>query len=154
MTDWYDRAVATRDDHLVPAGKWTFDDGGRSTAVGFGGTSPTGDCGPRAVAIATGLDYATVYRELAALNGGKRPTDGTARKAVDKFLTDRGFEWVPTMKIGSGCTVHLRADELPAGRLVVRCSRHFAAVVDGIVRDTHDPTRDGTRCVYGYWKAP
>lgn len=24
---------------------------------------------------------------------------------------------------------------------------------DGVIRDTHDPSRDGTRCVYGYWTA-
>lgn len=30
----------------------------------------------------------------------------------------------------------------------------YAAVVDGVVRDTHDPSRDGTRCVYGYWREP
>ena len=56
------------------------------------------------------------------------------------------------MKIGSGCTVHLRADELPTGRLIVSVSRHVVAVIDGVIHDTHDPSRDGTRCVYGYWK--
>jgi hypothetical protein len=58
---------------------------------------------------------------------------------------------VPTMQIGSGCRVHLRADELPAGRIICQVSRHLCAVIDGVVYDTHDPTRDGTRCVYGYW---
>ena len=58
------------------------------------------------------------------------------------------------MAIGQGCTVHLRADELPAGRLVVRLSRHVCAVVDGTVHDNHDPRRNGTRCVYGYWRFP
>lgn len=57
----------------------------------------------------------------------------------------------PTMAIGSGCKVHLRADELPTGRLVVSVSKHLVAVVDGVVHDTHDPRRGGTRCVYGYW---
>jgi hypothetical protein len=28
------------------------------------------------------------------------------------------------------------------------------AVVDGVVRDTHDSSRDGTRCVYGFWFDP
>ena len=23
---------------------------------------------------------------------------------------------------------------------------------DGVVHDTYDPSRDGTRCVYGYWR--
>jgi hypothetical protein len=55
------------------------------------------------------------------------------------------------MFIGQGCKVHLREGELPMGRLVVNLSKHFTAVIDGVVYDTHDPTRDGTRCVYGYW---
>ncbi len=58
------------------------------------------------------------------------------------------------MKIGQGCTVHLRADELPGGRLIVRVSRHMCAVIDGVIHDTHDPSRAGTRCVYGYWSHP
>lgn len=56
------------------------------------------------------------------------------------------------MGIGTGCRVHLRPDELPRGRLVVKLSRHITAVIDGVVYDTHDPTRGGTRCVYGYYR--
>jgi len=63
-----------------------------------------------------------------------------------------GFVWTATMRIGSGCKVHLDPDELPTGRLVVAVSKHYVAVVDGIVHDLYDPSRDGRRCVYGYWK--
>ena len=57
------------------------------------------------------------------------------------------------MRIGSGCKVHLRADELPAGRLIdVRVARHLAAVIDGVIYDNHDCSRGGTRCVYGYYR--
>lgn len=56
------------------------------------------------------------------------------------------------MGIGTGCRVHLRADELPVGRIIVAVSKHYAAVVDGVLRDTFDCSREGTRCVYGYWK--
>jgi hypothetical protein len=56
------------------------------------------------------------------------------------------------MQIGSGCTVHLKANELPAGRLVVSVSKHLTAVVDGVIHDTHDCSRGETRCVYGYWQ--
>ena len=55
------------------------------------------------------------------------------------------------MTIGSGTRVHLRADELPAGRLIVRISKHMSAVIDGVVYDMFDPTRGGTRVVYGYF---
>jgi hypothetical protein len=25
-------------------------------------------------------------------------------------------------------------------------------VIDGVIHDTHDCSRGGTRCVYGYWR--
>jgi len=73
------------------------------------------------------------------------------------------------MQIGSGCKVHLSADELPSGRLVVAVSKHFTAVIDGVIHDVHNPQRGGRsfmkvengiethgttpeRCVYGYYK--
>ena len=58
---------------------------------------------------------------------------------------------------------HLLKGELPAGRLVVAVSKHYTAVIDGVIHDTHDPTRAMIwyeagkpprmthRCVYGYW---
>jgi hypothetical protein len=55
------------------------------------------------------------------------------------------------MGIGTGTTVHLRDGELPMGRLIVACSRHYVAVIDGVIHDTSDPSRDGTRAVYGYY---
>jgi hypothetical protein len=55
------------------------------------------------------------------------------------------------MHIGSGCRVHLRADELPPGRLIVEVSRHVVAVIDGVIHDLADPSRGGRRCVYGYF---
>lgn len=58
----------------------------------------------------------------------------------------------PRMKIGSGCTMHLRKDELPSGTIICKTSRHVVTAIDGVVQDTYDCTRDGTRCVYGYWK--
>ena len=70
------------------------------------------------------------------------------------FSTVDAYAQNATMTIGSGCTVHVKADELPPGRLVLSCSRHYVAMVDGMPHDTHDPSRDGTRCVYGYWRAP
>jgi hypothetical protein len=58
------------------------------------------------------------------------------------------------MAIGSGCAVHLRAEELPKGRLLVKVSGHLTAVIDGVLYDTHDCSRRGTRCVYGYFSKP
>jgi hypothetical protein len=144
--------------------QWRKDDGGRASA-GFKGS--TGDCVTRAIAIATGQPYRAVYDELnerakAAHARSRKKTKGKRsyartgleRKVYEPYLLELGWEWVPTMKIGQGCTVHLRADELPSGRLVVAVSKHLCAVIDGVVHDTHDPSRDGTRCVYGYYREP
>jgi hypothetical protein len=61
------------------------------------------------------------------------------------------WRWVPTMQFGSVCKVYLREDELPSGRLVINVSKHTTAVIDGVIHDTHDPSRNGTRCVNGYF---
>ncbi len=135
-----------------------FDDGGRHE-TGYRGR--TGDCVARAIAIAAQRPYQEVYDALNEIGKQERASKrrrgkSSARTGVYKttythYLGALGWTWVPTMKIGSGCTVHLRAGELPAGRLVVSVSRHIVAVIDGVVHDTSDCSRGGTRCVYGYW---
>lgn len=140
---------------------WAYDDGGRADA-GFVGT--TGDCVTRAIAIATGRDYLEVYDAINAHARSERPSKqrrgessartGVHRVTYEPYLLGLGWVWTPTMRFGEGCRVHLRADELPPGRLVVAVSKHLCAVVDGVVRDLSDPTRDGTRCVYGYYSHP
>ena len=76
---------------------------------------------------------------------------GVFRRTYDKYLKSLGYRWIPTMGIGTGCQVHLRADELPKGRLIVKLSKHLTAVIDGIVYDTFDCSREENRCVYGYY---
>jgi hypothetical protein len=143
------------------APKFVHDDGGRA-AAGYKGDAP-GDCACRAIAIATGTPYQTVYDALNGLGQRERVTKrrrhksgartGVHKATFRKFLTDLGWTWVPTMFIGGGCKVHLRADELPSGRLIVSLSKHLTTVIDGVVHDTYDGSRDGTRCVYGYFIA-
>lgn len=137
--------------------RFKYDDGGRA-AAGFKGT--TGDCTCRAIAIATGKLYREVYDALNVLEkdtparSGKRKCSartGVRRVTYDKYLLSLGWKWTPTMKIGQGCRVHLRSDELPSGRLVCIVSKHMTAVIDGVIYDSYDPSRDGSRCVYGYW---
>ena len=144
---------------------WIKDDGGRE-AAGFKGKA--GDCVTRAVAIASRRPYLEVYNRFANGNAAQRITkrskdskagkrtarDGisTRRKWFGDYMRELGFEWVPTMRIGQGCTVHLRSDELPGDRLVVSVSRHMVAMIDGVIHDTYDPSRAGTRCVYGYYR--
>lgn len=144
---------------------WTFNDGGRA-AAGFKGL--TSDCVCRSIAIAAGLPYRDVYDEIifraekerpyTRRNGKKpkgrsHPRTGVFRPTYEALLRDLGFEWTPTMRIGTGCKVHLRKEELPSeGPLVVSVTHHLTCVVDGVIQDTHDPSRNGTRCVYGYYQ--
>jgi hypothetical protein len=149
--------------------RWEFNDGGRK-AAGFKGTA--GDCVTRAIAIAADLPYRTVYDALkvnvdlwrttsrskrakaSVARGSREVREGTPPEAYKPYLAELGFTWTPTMSIGTGTTVHLTAGELPLGRLVVRCSGHLCAVIDGVIHDIGDPSRGGTRAVYGYWTAP
>lgn len=140
--------------------EFVFDDGGRSQA-GFSGD--TSDCVTRSIAIATGKPYQEVYDAINRLAERERPRSGRKRsnsrtgvfrRTYQRYLESIGAQWVPTMQVGSGCKVHLRANELPTGRLIVSLSKHLTCVIDRVVHDTHDPSRDGTRCVYGYYKIP
>jgi hypothetical protein len=146
--------------------KFVRNDGGRQ-AAGFQGTA--GDCVCRAIAIASGKPYRDIYERLAegnatqrkskrtGRNSGKRSARNgvyTKRKWFKDYMRELGAEWTPTMQIGSGCVVHVREDELPQGRIVLNLSKHSAAVIDGVLHDTYDCSRDGTRCVYGYWTFP
>ena len=170
--------------------QFIYDDGGRA-AAGFKGK--TGACVARSIAIAGGLAYADVYAALANGMGKQRVSRGgkskgaTARKGISvsrkwfkDYMASIGATWTPTMTIGSGCKVHLVADELPAGRIICQVSKHYTAVVDGVIHDTFNPADRGTtvypanypaerlpkrvtglssgasayapqRCVYGYW---
>jgi hypothetical protein len=137
---------------------WVYDDGGRILA-GYRGE--TRDCVCRSIAIVQahltgkpkGEAYIETYRALAArCRTGESPRTGIRKAIYKRLLAEWGWLWTPTMGIGTGTKIHLCAGELPSGPLVVSTSRHLVAVIDGVVRDTHDSTRDGTRCVYGYWQ--
>ncbi len=145
---------------LIKPLEFKYNDGGRELA-GYKGDA--GDCVTRAIAIVTDLGYQKVYDDLNALSKTERVTKrlgvrSTARNGVRKktwkaYLTSLGYERINLMTIGSGCQYHLREGELPAtGKFVVQCSRHITALIDGIIYDNHDPSRGGTRCVYGYYQ--
>jgi hypothetical protein len=140
-------------------------DGGRA-AAGFKGGA--GDCVVRSIAIAANLPYMKVYEDLRQANAryaeerdnklsrllnqrGSSPRNGNHRNVFHDYILAQGFEWVPTMKVGAGCQVHLRPDELPKGTLIVKVSKHLTTVIEGVIHDTHDPSRAGARCVYGYY---
>ena len=149
--------------------EFNYNDGGRKDA-GYKGDA--GDCVCRSIAIVTGKPYKEVYDSLNQISkeighwhvhrlektsyGNTYQKKSSARTGVhkevyQKYLKSLGYQWIPTMGIGTGCKVHLKPDELPAGRLIVRVSKHLTAVIDGVLNDTWDCSREGKRCVYGYF---
>jgi hypothetical protein len=136
---------------------YQYNDGGRSEA-GYKGSA--GDCVCRAIAIATEQNYGKVYDDLnrliASMRQTKRvktshPRKGINRKIYDAYLKSLGWNWTPTVKIGTGCKIHLSDKELPKGRLIVRVSKHLTSVIEGVLNDTYDCSRGESRCVYGYY---
>lgn len=128
--------------------KFKYNDGGRASS-GFKGK--TGDCVTRAIAIASNLPYKEVYNELFKRAKGT-PRNGVKRKIYEQYLKELGFQWITTSGIGVGCKIHLDPKELPEGIIIVRLSKHLSTVIDGVINDTYDCSRGGSRCVYGYYK--
>jgi hypothetical protein len=137
-----------------------YNDGGRKDA-GFSGS--TRDCVCRAIAIASQHSYQEIYNLINEFsknerNGIRKSKYSSARSGVYKYTQQKvmeklGGRWTPLMTIGSGCRVHLTPAELPSsGRYVLVVSKHLCAWIDGNLHDTYDCSKDGTRCVYGYYK--
>lgn len=132
--------------------KFVYDDGGRSKYY----KGHTGDCVTRAIAIGTGRDYKEIYDLVNSYSKSDKSNSsartGVASDITYQILIDLGWTWKPTMYFGQGCKTHLREDELPKNKTIIaRLSKHLTCIVDSIIHDTYDPSRDGKRCVYGYF---
>ena len=134
--------------------EYIYNDGGRSEA---GYKNSDSDCAVRAIAIATGKTYKEVHKELTEINKFKNQKYVSARygnttmDTIRNYMRYLGWKWTATMGIGSGCKIHLKKEELPSGRIICRVSKHITAVIDGVVHDVYNSSRNGTRCVYGYF---
>ena len=123
---------------------WVYDDGGRAQAGWvFEGA---GDCVTRAIAIATQMPYEIVADIVDKASHGRRGSSqsGVYNFATRGILTSLGWKRVTT-------NAHLNSDEFPPGRLILVVNRHLVAMVDGVMRDTYDPSYHGSRRVYAYW---
>ena len=133
-------------------------DGGRARA-GYKGTA--GDCVCRAIAICLNISYEEsrdLITEYALKERGKGKKKrkshyrtGVFTPTTKKIMADHDWTWVPTMKIGAGTLVHCTTNELPSGVLMLNLSKHISSMIDGVLQDTYDCSREGTRCVYGIW---
>jgi hypothetical protein len=152
---------------------WTYSDGGRRRA-GYKGYA--GDCVARAIALAFDQpnDYRTIYNYLArgqqargrkrsARNGVASATSAPFLKAHGAVHTDLldGETFYKAKKTGRALTLRpLRPENFPElmnGSFIICFERHFAAMREGVIFDTHDPTIDyrynrrSLRPVLGYW---
>jgi hypothetical protein len=135
--------------------KWIYNDGGKSKY--FQDKSNDSVC--RAISIATNLDYKYVHDLIDKYIEDEHLDDEyvnnskpyLAKQISKKLLNDLGWTWIPKMKYGSGCTTHLRENELPNGTLIVSLSKNLSCVKNHVIHDIFNPSRDGNRCVYGYF---
>jgi hypothetical protein len=131
---------------------YQHNDGGM-VAAGF--KKPKKDCVVRAIAIANQMTYAEandLINQVAGKDVDAR-NNGVNKKVWKDLMKQLGWTWTPTMLVGSGCKVHLVADELPMGRLLVSVSKHLTVMIDGVIHDVYpNVARGGKRAVYGYYK--
>lgn len=125
---------------------YKYDDGGRSEA----GMKSLSDCGIRAVAIACGMDYQAarkLLKEYAAKGrqGNRAISRGIYKEDMEAALNSIGWKWYPAPKLAGR---KARYSDLPKGRYIARMARHYAAVIDGELRDSWDSSG---KMVYGYW---
>ena len=125
---------------------YQHNDGGRA-AAGYRGSA--GDCVVRAIAIASGQSYQTVYAAMAETMhehgyartgdagraGRKRRGQKTVTAVQDIVLRHFGFRKV---KLPRGPRPTYTQAHARYGTCVVSTTGHMAALKDGALQDTHD----------------
>lgn len=100
-----------------------------------------GDCVKRAIAVAMGMDYMDVQRELnqhKKITGAKQfNSDGNPQSYVETVL---GFQRVTIPDRGdeTGMTADKFCKIYPKGRYIITMSGHWSAVINGTILDTWD----------------
>ena len=108
------------------------------------------------------MDYKKIYNHINHLEKTikvcKNEIGGSAREGVRPRVykhyleKELNFKWVSLCRIGQKEKTHLKTSELPKNKtLILRLSNHLTCVKNGILYDTYDCSREGTRIVYGYW---
>tara|TARA_R110000782_G_scaffold269687_1_gene368278 strand:+ start:1874 stop:2344 length:471 start_codon:yes stop_codon:yes gene_type:complete len=139
--------------------QYKFNDGGRSKYF----KGETGDCVTRAISIATGEDYMTIYdqffirnklysetkktkiaRQMKSKSNGLSPRNGIYKEIYHKYLLDNGWKYISLVKFGS--KERTKLDQLThLDNIIVSIPRHIMVMQKGVVNDIGD-----TR--YSYWE--
>jgi hypothetical protein len=101
------------------------------------------------MAIALGLDYTAVYKELAQANAdngrAKSARNGVMKDVYTEVLKRYGWVW---MKAPQFAGRKARCSDMPKGMVIAKQAHHIVAVIDGVANDSWDCTH---KMVYGYW---
>lgn len=98
----------------------------------------TGDCVIRALSIATGLDWHTVYAEL-CVQGYAMCDFGNSNRVFGTWLINNGYDMRSMSKM---CSVEQFASDNPHGTFICCTGAHAVAVVDGNWIDSWDSGRE------------
>ena len=125
-------------------------DGGRASS-GFVGAA--GDCVTRAIAIATGIAYRSIYNDLKELNDGS-PRDGVLNVAWKAYLMRLGWH-----RQDFDCP--LDELELPGGIAILsvisdgrRKHGHLCTLIGSTIYDTWNPADDSDMQLCSVWTPP
>jgi hypothetical protein len=126
---------------------WYYHDGGRTNS-GLSRLKSTGDCVPRAIAIACGIDYLSTIEMVNKFCGREKnrvsyATIGVKKQTLDRILEHLGFRWIhKRFKWKTGM--------LMEGKFILNLSDHIVTRIDGRFYDIYKSVPEG-RIVYGYW---
>lgn len=124
---------------------YTYNDGGRVAA----GMKSQNDCGIRAIAIATGMEYNEARKFIKAFakvgkQGNGQISQGIWKEDMTAALESIGWVWVSAPKFEGR---KARYSDIP-GRAILRMAKHYSTVIDGTLYDSWDSSH---KMVYGYW---
>jgi hypothetical protein len=133
-----------------------FSDGGRSKSSR---PKQTNDCTVRAIALATGIDYDSIYNTLA--EAGRKCSGRFDLKTYLKenpVLTLDGIEpifkftWQSFPAVAGQRRMNpvTFSKQFNNGIFIVKVAKHVLTCIDGTFYDTSPERED--RCIYGAWK--
>ena len=138
--------------------KFIYNDGGRSK---YFKASNVSDCVCRALCNTTGVDYKVMYdlinkiSKLEKRNKTSNARNGVFKDSYKKILKALQAQEIKVQEFGSSNKCHLCDEDLidyKNGKYILSLSHHFSSLIDGVLVDTYDCSRDGDRQVYKMYK--